>query len=120
MVTLGLLVVAAVFFTLKRPNYVFFDSEREWGAEEKPVRSDLHFQAWLLGLLATIGVLGFMLGIFVYITTFMRIKAAVSWKWALAGAAGTVTVLGTFGYVLVLSYPRGLLQVVTNLPWPLD
>jgi TctA family transporter len=120
MVTLALFAVAAVFFTLKRPNYVFFDSEREWGAEEKPLRSDLHFQAWLLGLLATIGILGFMLGIFVYITTFMRIKAAVSWKWALAGAAGTVTVLGTFGYVLVLSYPRGLLQMVTNLPWPLD
>ena len=36
LVTLALLAAAVVFFSFNRPNYVFFDSEREWRDEDKP------------------------------------------------------------------------------------
>jgi len=120
LVTLALLAAAAVFFSLNRPNYVFFDSEREWGDKDKPVHSDFHFQGWILALLAAIGVFGYMLGIFVYITAFLRVKAGSRWHWAMVGALGAVAVLSTFGYFLALDYPRGLLQTVAELPWPLN
>jgi putative tricarboxylic transport membrane protein len=109
LVTLALLAAAVVFFSFNRPNYVFFDSEREWGDEDKPVHSDLHFQAWILALLAAIGVFGYMLGIFVYITAFLRVKAGSRWHWAMVGALGAVTVLSIFGHFLALDYPKGLL-----------
>jgi len=120
LITLALLAAAAVFFSLNRPNYVFFDSEREWGDKDKPVHGDFHFQGWILALLAAIGVFGYMLGIFVYITAFLRVKAGSKWHWAMVGALGAVAVLSTFGYFLALDYPRGLLQTVVELPWPLN
>jgi hypothetical protein len=119
-ITLALLAATAVLFLRKRPNYAFYDSEREWSGEDKPLRSDLHFQGWMLALLAAIGALGFILGIFVYITAFLRVKAGVKWHWAIAGALGAISVLSLFGHLFVLDYPRGLLQSVTELPWPLD
>ncbi|MFH1602779.1 MAG: hypothetical protein ABIH03_02610, partial [Pseudomonadota bacterium] len=120
LVTLALLLAAAVLFQRKRPDYVFFDSEREWGKEDKPVRSNFHFQGWILALLAAIGVFGYMLGIFVYITTFLRVKAGSRWHWAMLGALGAVMVLSIFGHFLALYYPRGLLQSVVTLPWPFN
>jgi hypothetical protein len=120
LVTLALLAAAAVLFTRKRPDYVFFDSEREWGEADRPVHGDLHFQAWILGLLAAIGIFGYMLGIFVYITAFLRLKAGSRWHKAMAGALGAVVVLTTFGYFLALDYPKGLLQSVADLPWPFN
>jgi hypothetical protein len=120
LVTLALLVAAAVLFSRNRPDYVYFDSEREWGGEDKPVHGDFHFQGWILALLAAIGVFGYMLGIFVYITAFLRVKAGSRWHWAAVGALGAVAVLSIFGYFLALDYPRGLLQSVASLPWPFN
>ena len=120
LITLTLLAAATVLMSSKRPNYVLFDSEREWGREDRPVRSDLHFQGWMLALLAAIAALGFILGIFVYITAFLRVKAGVRWRWAIAGALGAIALLSSLGYFLVLYYPRGLLQGLFELPWPFN
>jgi putative tricarboxylic transport membrane protein len=120
LITLALLAAAMFLFSLKRPNYVFFDSEREWISEDKPVHSDLHFQAWILVLLALTAAFGFILGVLAYITMFLKLKAQARWHTALLGALGAVAVLSAFGHLLALEYPRGLLQTVTTLPWPLD
>ncbi len=119
-VTLSLLLAALVFFGRSQPNYVFFDSERDWGADGKPVHGEWHYLAWLLGLLGLMGLLGFIIAILLFIPTFLRLKAGVRWRWAIGGALGAVAVLATFGHVLVLSYPRGLLQAVFTLPWPFN
>jgi TctA family transporter len=119
-VTLGLLLVTAVLFTRDRPSYIFFDGERDWEGDERPLHGDLYFQAWMLGMLAAIAVFGFLIGTLVYVAVFLRARAGVRWPWAVAGALGAVAVLAGFGYALALSYPRGLLQIVTDLPWPLD
>jgi len=120
LITLALLVATVALFNRKRPDYVFFDSEHESSGDNRPVHSDLHFQGWVLALLAAIGLFGFILGLFAYITTFLRVIAGVRWYKALAGALGAVAVMSTFGHFLVLEYPTGLLQYLFELPWPLN
>ncbi|MBI3045218.1 MAG: tripartite tricarboxylate transporter permease [Betaproteobacteria bacterium] len=113
-------VLAAAFLRkAKKPSYLFYDSEREWGDQERPVHSDLHYQAWMLGLLAAVGLAGFVLGVFAYVTVFLRVKARVAWHNAALAASGIVALLAFLSYLLVLDYPRGLLQQLIELPWPL-
>jgi len=119
-ITLALLAAIAVLFRGRRPGYVFFDGERGLSGEDKPVHSDLYFQCWILALLAAIAVFGFVLGVFVYIIAFLWMKAGVRWQWAAVGALGAVAVLSVLGHLLVLDYPKGLLQQLFELPWPLD
>ena len=71
-------------------------------------------------MLALTAAFGFILGAFAYITTFLKLKAHARWHSALLGALGLIAVLSAFGHLLALEYPRGLLQVVTTMPWPLD
>jgi hypothetical protein len=120
LITLVLLVAAVVLFSRKRPDYVFFDSEREWSGEDRPIHGDLHVQGWILALLAAIAVVGFILGIFIYIAVFLRLKAGVRWSRAIAGALAAAAVMILFGDLFVLEYPTGLLQSVVELPWPLN
>jgi hypothetical protein len=112
-------VIIAMHFQSRRPAYILHDSERD-NASEKPMRGALHVQGWILGLLAAIALLGFLAGTFVYITLFLRINARVKWHWAALSAAGAMSVLSALGYVLVLRYPEGLLQMFFELPWPFD
>jgi putative tricarboxylic transport membrane protein len=119
-VTLVLLAAAVFHFARSRPNYIFYDSERDWAPGEEPRYGDVHYQLWILGLIGAIALLGFILGIFVYIVTFLRVKADVRWRWAIVGALGAVALFTVFGHFLVLDYPKGLLQALVDLPWPID
>jgi len=120
LITLALLITAAVLFRRKRPDYVFFDSELDFSGNDRPAHSDLHYQGWILALLAVIGLFGFILGIFIYITVFLRMKAGVRWHRAVAGALAAVAVMSLFGHIFVLQYPAGLLQYLFEMPWPLN
>ncbi|MDP2399469.1 MAG: tripartite tricarboxylate transporter permease [Burkholderiales bacterium] len=120
LITLTLLIAAVALFSRKRPDYVFFDSERDWGGDNRPVHGDLHFQGWILALLAAIGLLGFILGVFIYIAAFLRVKAGVRWSRAIASALAAIVVMSLFGHLFVLQYPTGLLQSVVEMPWPLN
>jgi hypothetical protein len=120
LIALALLGAVAVAYLRKnrRPSYLFYDSERGWGGE-RPVHGDLHFQSWMLGMLAAIGLVGFLPGIFAFIVAFLRLKAGVRWHNAALGAAGAVGLFVLLSYLLVLDYPRGLLQRLVELPWPI-
>lgn len=120
LLTLALLVAAFVLSSRNRPSYVLHDSEREWTADERPVHSVLHFQGWMLGLLGATAVLGFVLGTFVYISVFLRVKARVAWPKAALGASGAIVALSLLSHVLVLDYPRGILQSLVEMPWPFN
>jgi len=120
LITLAMLAAMAVLFRSTRANYAFHDAERGWPADEKPVRSDLYFQSWILALLGAIAVLGFVLGILAYISVFLRLNAGVRWARAVAGGVGASAVLIGLGDALVLHYPGGLLQALFDLPWPFD
>lgn len=120
LITLALLAAAALLSLRRRPSYVFHDGEREWAAGERPSRSDLHFQGWMLGLLGSAAVFGLVLGIFVYIGVFLRVKAQVAWHWAALAAGGAVGVLTVISHFLVLDYPKGILQALVEMPWPFN
>ena len=104
----------------KRPSYVLQDTEREWSADDRPAHSVWHYQGWILGLLAATAAVGFVLGIFLYITVFLRVKAQVRWPKAVLAASGAVVVLSVLSRILVLDYPEGILQLVVAMPWPFN
>jgi len=119
-ITLILLVAIAVAFCGGRANYTLYDTEREWSAENKPLHSAAYVQGWILALLVATALLGFILGAFVYIAAFMRINAGTRWRSSILGASLAVLLFATLGHFLVLDYPRGLLQMMFEMPWPLD
>lgn len=120
LITFALLVAVFVLASRNRPSYVLHDSEREWTAAERPAHSVWHYQGWMLGLVGAAAMFGFVLGIFVYICIFLRVKAQVAWPRAVLGASGAIVVLSLMSHVLVLDYPRGMLQALVNMPWPLN
>ncbi|MBI2509226.1 MAG: tripartite tricarboxylate transporter permease [Betaproteobacteria bacterium] len=122
LVSLALLcALAAAFMRIRnRPSYLFYDSEREWKDHERPVHGDLHYQAWMLGLIGAVAVAGFVLGVFAFIAAFLKLKAGVAWHRAALAASGAIAVLAFLSHVFVLDYPGGLLQRLIELPWPLN
>ena len=66
-----------------------------------------HYQEWMLGLLGASVLVGFVLGVFVFIAVFLRVKAQVAWMKAARAAAGAVAVLSLLSHILVLDYPGG-------------
>jgi TctA family transporter len=120
LITLALILATFAWLSRNRPSYVLHDAEREWSAGERPAHSVWHYQGWMLGLLAASAALGFVLGVFVYISVFLRVKAGVAWPKAALAASGAAVVLGVLSHVLVLDYPGGALQHLVNMPWPLN
>ena len=119
-ITLALLVCLIVLSLRSRPSYVLQDTERESSLEERPVHSVWHYQAWILGLLVASALVGFVLGIFLYIAVFLRVKAQVAWPKAALAASGAVVVLAVLSRILVLDYPEGILQLIVDMPWPFN
>ena len=120
LITLALLAALIALSLRNRPAYVLFDSEREWTAEDRPQQSVWHYQAWMLGLLLASALAGFVLGIFAFISVFLRVKARVAWQRATLAAFGAVALLAVLSHVLVLDYPAGILQHLVEMPWPLN
>jgi putative tricarboxylic transport membrane protein len=104
----------------KAPSYIFYDSEHAMQGEDKPTHSDWHYQAWMLGMLGAIALVGFVLGIFAFIATFLRVKAHVKWHKAALAASGTIVLFGFLSRMLGLDYPEGILQQLVAMPWPFD
>lgn len=120
LITLVLLGAAALASLRRRPAYVFYDNERTWAASGRPAHGELHYQAWMLGLLAMIGAFGFVLGAFVYVAAFLRAKAGSTWARAVLGGLGAAALFAALSHFLVLDYPKGILQSLIDMPWPLN
>jgi TctA family transporter len=120
LVTLALLAAVLVVSMRNRPSHVLYDGEREWNEVERPAHSPLHYQGWMLGLLVAAAVFGFVLGVFAFISVFLRVKANVAWPRAALAASGAVLVLSAMSHFLVLDYPEGILQRLVAMPWPFN
>ena len=99
-------------------NVHLFDEENAPTAAART--GTFHYLWWLLGVLATAALLGFVPAIALFILVFVRVKADASWPTAGALTAAFVLILGVFSHFLVLRYPQGLLQAYVSLPWPLQ
>jgi hypothetical protein len=120
-VTLLLLLGAGGNLVTRRKSHtIFFDSEREVSEDGPPRLSNLHYLAWLAGMLGAAALIGFVLAVAGFIFVFLTIKARLTPVGAAVGAASLVALLSILGHFLVLEYPGGVLQNFVAMPWPLN
>lgn len=125
--TVGLALIFLVpcgfyMFTKRSPDAVFYDSEREDFSDDIKYRSSEHYILWLLGLIATSALFGFVIGVAGFIFVFVRAKAGFKWLGSAICALLFVLFLGILSHAMTLEYPAGLLQTEfgVELPWPLQ
>ncbi|SHH30023.1 tripartite tricarboxylate transporter permease [Marivita hallyeonensis] len=75
--------------------------------------------SWFAFLLALSALIGFVLALAVFLMSFLRLRAGISWVRASILTAAGVGVLIFLGGTLGRDFPPGLLQDVVDLPWPL-
>ncbi|MBY6114439.1 tripartite tricarboxylate transporter permease [Mameliella alba] len=104
------------------PGPSFFDAEHGAGAVDEAKPSAEFFLAMLLGMLLLAALVGYVLGIGLFIFLFLWRRAEVKPLYAALGAAGFILFLGILSDQLTLRYPLGFLQsqAGVTLPWPLQ
>jgi hypothetical protein len=116
MALLGALGVVAIILRRPRESAVIFDTE----AGARPDMASMgHYFAWLAGLLAASALLGFVIGLTLFFAAFLHFRARASAGRNAILTASAVVFLAAMSYIFVLDFPRGLLQELVELPWPL-
>lgn len=77
----------------------------------------LPYIGWLVGLMLSVWVLGYILGITLFLISFISIENGWRPVRSLAMVAGTAGVLTLISYSFALSYPEGLLPRLIDAPW---
>lgn len=83
------------------------------------IASPYHYIYWLGGFLLGIYLVGFLIALVVFFLTFLRVKAGASWLRTTILTACATAFLVIMARVMVLDFPRGLLQSLVELPWPI-
>lgn len=97
-----------------------YDHEVEGAHLQSPDTPPLiHYIFWLAGFIVSVMLVGFWISIVGFFLTFLRLKTDASWL-----RIGTLTVCGVgfvtaLAWIMVLDFPRGLLQEAFILPWPI-
>ena len=112
-----------VFFKLltnQVDDPVNFDNEVDAGyVGDQSITSLPHYIYWLVGLIAGCYLVGYLIAIAVFFVAFLLLKARASWS-RVALLTGTgIGFLAGLAHVMVLDFPRGLLQDMVELPWPI-
>jgi putative tricarboxylic transport membrane protein len=74
---------------------------------------------WFALLFGAVALVGFILALVVFITSYLLIRTQMGWLRSLIYTALCVTFMVTLGHYLTLNFPAGLLQHMVELPWPL-
>jgi hypothetical protein len=104
----------------KNAATVFYDSNKETLDGSMVQRSNEYYLLWLLGMLGISAITGFVLGIAIFIYTFIRLRGEMRHLACAISAGVFVLLLGTLSYFMHLNYPEGILQSYVTLPWPLQ
>jgi hypothetical protein len=112
----GALFVAAVIARGPRESRVVFDTEAEPAAGTTSIG---HYLLWFAGLLAASALFGFVIGLAAFFAAFLHFKARANVARNALLTASAVLFLAAMSYLFVLDFPRGLLQELVELPWPL-
>jgi hypothetical protein len=78
-----------------------------------------HYFLWLAGLLAASALAGFVIGLALFFAAFLHFKARAPLRRNAVLTASAVLFLAAMSYIFVLDFPRGLLQELVDMPWPL-
>ena len=99
---------------------VNFDNEIESGyIGDQSVASLMHYIYWLVGLILGCFVLGYLISISLFFIAFLVLKARTSFIKTASLTMSAVLFLSVLSHVMVLDLPRGLLQDLVQLPWPI-
>jgi putative tricarboxylic transport membrane protein len=86
----------------------------------KPGLAGLYaYMLWFGGLLLGVYAVGFILAMTGFFLAFMRVETRASWLRIFAITAGAISLMLVLAHSMVLDFPRGKLQDVVTLPWPL-
>lgn len=97
-----------------------FDNEVAEGyIHNRGVASMLHYVYWLVGLVVSCYLVGYLISIFLFFIAFLLSKARISIARAGVLTLSAVIFMATLSHVMVLDLPQGLLQDVISMPWPL-
>jgi hypothetical protein len=110
------LFVAAVICRGSRASAVIFDTE----AETTPGVTALgRYLLWIAVLLAASGLAGFVIGLALFFAAFLHLEARAPIARNALLTASAVLFLTAMSHIFVLDFPRGLLQELVEMPWPL-
>ena len=79
----------------------------------------IHYILWLAGFIGSIALVGFWLSITAFFIAFLRAKSDTTWPHILTLTVCGVGFITALSWVMVLTFPGGLLQEYFDLPWPL-
>ncbi len=85
-------------------------------ADRTPLLGDL---LWLGGFLTAVMLAGFWISIVGFFVVFLRRKTEAGYPLIFALTAGGVGFVTALAWIMVLDFPRGLLQEIFVLPWPI-
>lgn len=74
---------------------------------------------WFAFLFATTALVGFILALAVFITSFLALRTQIGWVRSVIYAAVCIGFMVTLGHFLTLDFPAGVLQHAVEMPWPL-
>ena len=73
---------------------------------------------WFAGLLILTSLVGFIIALGVFLVSFFRLRAAISWRQTLILSASAIGFMCFMAWTLNRDFPPGLLQHYLVLPWP--
>lgn len=73
---------------------------------------------WFAGLLVLTSLIGFILALALFLVSFFRLRAAISWVQTLILSAVAIGFICFMASILNRDFPPGLLQHYMVLPWP--
>ena len=74
---------------------------------------------WFALLFGMTALIGFILALSIFITSFLTTRTHIGWLKTLVYASLCIAFMTMLGHFLVLDFPAGVLQSWVDLPWPL-
>ncbi|MBM2294946.1 tripartite tricarboxylate transporter permease [Sulfitobacter pseudonitzschiae] len=118
-VTLAALLVLLVQMILRNESDAIFSDKESAGEDADAPYGLWSTLAWFVGLIAATYVLGFILALFGFLVTFLRVRAQAPWPKTLILTACGIALMCVMAGSLNRDFPPGLLQDAVDLPWPL-
>lgn len=118
--SVGIIALLVLLFRMIRaPEGDALFADRETGGEDAEAPNGLwETLAWLAALLVLSALFGFIIALSVFLVTFFKRRARLSWIRTLAFSATGVLAMCFIASTLHRDFPPGILQAYFDLPWP--
>jgi len=111
-ITGGLLLFVIFHLLAKEPHSSLFEGANE--IDTKSGRGAIYYFVWLGGIVALSAVFGFTIAAPLFVFVFLKYLGGARNLMSIISAASISALLSLMQYLLVLEYPRGLLQSLIN------